>query len=42
MQKCESGNGAENEPSLVYRHLLLRWLQLRKGERRVLPIRRYV
>ena len=38
-QNCESENGAENEPSLVYRHLLLRWLQLRKGERRVLPKR---
>jgi len=39
-QKCESENGAENEPSLLYRHLLLRWLQLRKGERRVLPERK--
>ena len=39
VKKCESRNGAENEPSLLYRHLLLRWLQLRKGERRVLPKR---
>jgi len=30
-QNCESENGAENEPSLLYRRLLLRWLQLRKG-----------